>query len=466
MPETEIQKDRKKKSWKFYAGFVLILLGFLMLLQAHFFTTDRWVEVKRSRCDHVEWVNGQCAKCGLECAHEKWEDGACVVCGTKCAHDWEKSVCTICGSICSHPTFSETRCEVCGFECRHPSYIDGICSVCGHECEHEWRSGVCSICSMKCEHEHHDMETMICKQCGEIVPHHYVNGGCECGATPLFYFGWLPWEYYEACSQPGEVQTLYYEQECYDYEDIDKVWKRIDIYLPYGYNESQKYNVLVMVHGGGDDETSWTTKNYGSYFGWNVLIAKNIYDNMIMNHLCEPFIVVSPTTYNGTDSTYDSSIEGFSRELHETILPYVAEHYNTYAASGSLEDLQAARMHFGIGGNSNGALFALDSGMQLGFDVFANFACFSGNNQPDLVAEAINSEEWKDLPVGYFFAGAGVGDGQRQRAAYGFYNIIGSTDRFEENRNCRYIEVEGGHEWTTWATEIFNALQVLFPVRD
>lgn len=363
--------------------------------------------------------------------------------------------------MCKHDTFFDSACPVCGFICKHNSYKDGICERCGYHCDHIWDNGVCNKCGLECGHEHHNPETLQCLECGLVRAHHYDDGYCECGAEPSFFYGELPYEYYEASNHPGVVETLSYRQQVYASGD-EYVNKNLNVYLPYGYSEDQKYNVIVLIHGGGDDETAWTTQDFGEYY-WHSLVLKNIYDNMIEQHICEPFIVVSPTTYNYPGRGRDCGFEHLARELRETIMPYVADHYSTYAESGDLADLQNARMHFAIGGISNGSLFALDSGMQMNFDIFGNYACFSGNNQPELVAEAINSEEWIDLPIGYFFAGAGTNDDMRQWSTRGYHYIVNSTSRLEDGKNCSYIEVEGGHEWMVWATEIYNALQVLFP---
>ncbi len=190
---------------------------------------------------------------------------------------------------------------------------------------------------------------------------------------------------------------------------------------------------------------------------------KNIYDNMIDQKLCKPMIIVCPTTYNGPYYSNEGGTEHMARELRETILPFVADHFSTYAASGTIADLQEAREHFGIGGMSNGALYALNSGMQRDFDLFSNYICFSGNSEPYAVAEAINSESWKNLPISYFFAGAGYYDSQWQNTYYGFQIIVDQVDRLSEGKNAFYRDVNGGHDFSVWSVNIFNALQMAFP---
>ena len=448
-----MKRSKKQTSIALLTAAVLLLIcGFGL---AHFHLISR---VHQSLCRHQNWENGVCTSCGLACEHDAWEKGRCAACGLPCEHRWENGRCTVCGSACVHE-WENAQCQTCGLRCDHPIYDHGVCTVCGTACSHDFREGICVICGEVCGHANHDPITQQCTFCGLKIPHSFVHGKCACGAVPVFYDSLLPLEFYQECEHPGMVQKQTYTQKLH-YQGDEEVTKNLNVYLPYGYTGQEKYNVLVLIHGGGDDEDSWLTKEYD--FGFP-LIMKNIYDNMIEQRLCRPLIIVCPTTYNGPYYSNDGGIEQMATELRETILPYVAENYSTYAESGSLSDLQAAREHFGIGGMSNGALYALNSGMQMDLDLFSNFICFSGNSQPYAVAEAINSEDWKDLPISFFYAGAGYYDSQWQNTFYGFQIIVDQTDRLTEGENAFYQDIDGGHDFGVWNVNIFNALQMAFP---
>ena len=448
-----MKRSKKQTSIALLTVAVLLLIcGFGL---AHFHLISR---VHQSLCRHQNWENGVCTACGLACEHDAWENGRCAACGLPCEHRWENGRCTVCGSACVHE-WENAKCQTCGLRCDHPIYNHGVCTVCGTACSHDFREGICVICGEVCGHANHDPITQQCTFCGLKIPHSFIHGKCACGAVPVFYDNLLPSEFYQECEHPGTVQKQTYIQKLH-YQGDEEVTKNLNVYLPYGYTGQEKYNVLVLIHGGGDDEDSWLTKEYD--FGFP-LIMKNIYDNMIEQKLCRPLIIVCPTTYNGPYYSNDGGLEQMAAELRETILPYVAEHYSTYAESGSLTDLQAAREHFGIGGMSNGALYALNSGMQMDLDLFSNFICFSGNSQPYAVAEAINSETWKDLPISFFYAGAGYYDGQWQNTFYGFQIIVDQTDRLTEGENAFYRDIDGGHDFGVWNVNIFNALQMAFP---
>ena len=441
-------------------GLLFVVCGILLLISALFLKSVRGVTGNQEKCGHEAWINGECAYCGFQCPHERWENGKCTVCDFPCSHEWNDSICSVCGQICEHPRFTGDVCAVCGFRCPDHRYEDGVCPTCGNRCEHEWKDGVCSNCGMICRHENHDKDSRVCPVCGSMVCHHYVYGVCACGAKPEIYDAWLPSEYYEPCEHPGTVERIEYSQQLLAYGGVE-VQKNMNVYLPYGYDGSRQYDVLILIHGGWDDENSWITAEYDDY-GFTIVL-KNIYDNMIDRKLCEPMIIVCPTTYNEEGYEMDSGYEGFAQELRETVLPYVAEHYSTFAASGDEQDLKEARAHFAVGGESNGSLYTLHSGMLLNFDLFGRYICLSGNNLSPWEVDDFVSSGKQNLPFDFFFAGAGTLDDQRSNSHEGYQLLLEKIEDLKEGENAWYYEVQGYHEFTVWSTEIFMALQMLFP---
>ena len=318
-----MRKTRRKKPFQrsVTAVLIVVICGVLLLAGALYLKTVKGAAASQENCGHETWINGECAYCGYRCPHGEWEDGKCTVCGLPCSHEWKDSVCTVCGVTCEHPNFTDGVCDVCGFRCPDHRYENGVCPTGGHRCEHEWEDGVCSKCGMVCGHENHDKHSRICPVCGSTVCHHYVYGVCACGAKPEIYDAWLPAEYYEACDHPGTVERISYTQPLLAYGGVE-VQKNMNVYLPYGYDDSRQYDVLILIHGGWDDENSWMTAEYDDY-GFTIVL-KNIYDNMIERKLCEPMIIVCPTTYNEEGYEMDSGYEGFAQELRETVFPYVA----------------------------------------------------------------------------------------------------------------------------------------------
>ena len=292
--------------------------------------------------------------------------------------------------------------------------------------------------------------------------HSYVNGVCsECGAKPEFITGFLPDEFYQESSCPGTVKKHSYDVIAYANHSDGYFHKRINIYLPYGYDETKPYNVLVLIHGQGGDEDSWLNTVYD--YGERQMCGRVLFDNMIEKGLCEPCIIVTPVTETNQCQGLTAGIYQVRDELREYILPYIAENYSTYAADGSLESLKAARDHFALGGLSNGALFVFEGGMRYNFDLFGSYAAFSGNGEPWQTVGIIQSGDYAGLPVNCFFTGAGTTDDWQQNyTEIGYEYFIERDDRFVDGENSWRVDVDGGHEWKVWFTDIYNALPLMF----
>ena len=63
---------------------------------------------------------------------------------------------------------------------------------------------------------------------------------------------YIPEEYKEPEDHPGTLEKLTYETwESFSYEDhSQKLTKEVCVYLPYGYDENEKYNVFYLSHCG------------------------------------------------------------------------------------------------------------------------------------------------------------------------------------------------------------------------
>lgn len=116
---------------------------------------------------------------------------------------------------------------------------------------------------------------------------------------------------------------------------------KLNVYLPYGYDENKQYNIFYLMHGGGENENTLVSQND--------TMIQNMMDHMIENKEIDPMIVVFPT-FNRTKA------EDFWKEYRESVVPFVEGKYSTYAKSTSLEDLKASRFHRAYGGFSMGSV--------------------------------------------------------------------------------------------------------------
>lgn len=346
--------------------------------------------------------------------------------------------------------------------CPHLSWENGVCADCGEPCLHVWEKGVCTVCALVCPHEEHD-EDGRCLVCGEAALHRYRDGHCLiCGREPDFVTASLPAEAFAPCDEPGRVETHDYR---FNYGSGYELDRTMDIYLPFGYDPAKAYNVLVLLHGGNGSSHDFTVAEFPDEDQGFTFTMKALYDRMIAEKRCEPLIIVSPYTCIHRDKEYPGYVPDvyFAKELREYILPYVAENYSTWAEGGTEEQLRAARDHFGIGGVSNGSLYAYETGMALCFDLFSQYICLSGSAAPWGVAECINSEAWRELPIRFYYAGCADEDWQHANSRIGFDVITESTERLTPGENSFYGELHGKHAWSQWAAHMYNALPLVFP---
>lgn len=320
-------------------------------------------------------------------------------------------------------------------------------------------------------YDSNSIQTPLATASGYGVPdwghiHRYKDGICSiCGEKPVFYTGFLPHEFYAESEYAGSVQLHEYEIPAYA-NGYGTYQKRFNIYLPYGYDETKPYNVLMLIHGGSGNEDSWLNTVYPYKDEGIQMSGRTILDNMFAQGICDPCIVVCPVTEIPQCQGLFASTNQLKQELREYILPYIVDNYSTYAANSSIAAIQAARDHFALGGLSNGALFVYEGGMRYNFDLFGSYAAFSGNGEPwETVSKLHGNSEWQKLPFNCYFTGAGTeNDWQQNYTKIGYeYFLEHEPVRLAEGKNAWRVDVEGGHEWKVWFTDLFNCLPLLFP---
>ncbi len=135
-------------------------------------------------------------------------------------------------------------------------------------------------------------------------------------------------------------------------EQSEELEKTAYVYLPYGYDEEEQYNVFYLMHGGWSNETTMMGTDRSPS------TLKNIVDHAIEDGRMQPMIIVCPT-YNNT-SPDDSSDYGlalqltdnYHNELMNDLIPAVESRYSTFADDTTPEALTASRDHRAFGGFS------------------------------------------------------------------------------------------------------------------
>ncbi|MBQ0133705.1 MAG: hypothetical protein KBS46_00970 [Clostridiales bacterium] len=358
--------------------------------------------------------------------------------------------------------------------CPHLHWEEGVCADCGEVCAHEvWEARSCTRCAAVCSHPAHDAESCLCSVCGSFCRHTYFDGICSrCGGKPEFSELEIPEALRQKCEHAGTVEHVQYETQ--EYFGVApgvelKYNKRMSVYLPYGYDESRQYDVIVILHGMNCLETYWLDDEQFYDHEDTRIYTRDVLDNMIDRGLIPPVIVCSPTFYK--DQVVDLGYVNaalFATELRNDILPFILEHYATYAAEPTLEAAAAAREHFGYVGLSMGSIIGFQSALSLSLDVFSYFGLFSGfSTYPANILQNIDKDEFRDLPIHYLFNAVGQWDVAYYEHSGYYRELLSKTDRLEEGRNAALVTVkEYGHEFRTWIVGLYDALQVFFSYTD
>ncbi len=242
------------------------------------------------------------------------------------------------------------------------------------------------------------------------------------------------------------------------------------MYLPYGYDETKKYNVLYLLHNDGGDEKTWGLHNQFS----SVRLAM---DNLVYYGDVEPFLIVTLDGINpgakgsaveeGMDA--DAAYAGLVTELRNDLIPYIEANYATYADYDEAGyDMAATRDHRAIAGGSFGAMQTIDIGLCECLDLFSYFGPFSlalTAYEPEEMAEKVDAFEEYEIRLIYSVSG----DGERDYVYTCRYLLGGLdelTDKVESGENLFMHIVKGGHGMDTWNLAFYNFAQVIFDVDD
>ena len=277
----------------------------------------------------------------------------------------------------------------------------------------------------------------------------------------------IPTSFTQACSEKGSVQSVAYKTKVYDIngEGTTEVTKRADVYLPYGYDEDKAYNVLYLMHGGGETYTYWLTEQRNTV---------NVLDNIFYQDLAEPCIVVAPTFYTGTGSgTNSAPTDIFQYEFRNDLIPFIEYEFSTYCGLDvSPEKLISTREHRGFAGLSMGSMTSIRSALLGCLDICAYISSMSGGYDASdntgeagfaLIQEALTNR-FKNYPVKYWINQNGTSD-MALTPHENLKNLILSemSDMFVEGENFSWIKFNGGsHDYRSWIVGLYNTLQVFF----
>lgn len=289
-------------------------------------------------------------------------------------------------------------------------------------------------------------------------------------------------KYTAGVANKGTVEKVTYTVHQYvEQEEEFVLEKDMYVYLPYGYSPDKEYNVLYFFHGAGEDEHYWLTTDRMGESTCAVL------DYMMEKGEMEPTIVVTPTSNRGREvgteavvHSYSDAVTGANQtdntqkqapwrtpywmEIRYDVIPLIESLYSTYAHGDiSEESLKASRDHRAVAGFSMGSSNT-ETVMQHCLDLFAYIGNYSMGNDRQEFFDAMYSDEFKDLPILFWYHGEGSEDfALNGHLAFCASILEKMSDRVTDGVNYAYVEFKGGtHAYNCWLPHMYNCLRVFF----
>jgi enterochelin esterase-like enzyme len=245
--------------------------------------------------------------------------------------------------------------------------------------------------------------------------------------------------------------------------DILKMDRKYAIYLPAGYDETDRsYPVLYLLHGSGDDHTGWVQ------FGQ----VQNIADRVIAEGIAGPMIIVMPDANTGTRGYFNTIQGDFNYEdfFFKELIPHIEK---TYRVRSERRYRAVSGLSMGGGGTIFYALHQPDmfaaaaplSASTGNWELEQFRQRMSGNNALAGISEKQIEDYFKHLNIESIIKNASEDD-LRKIKSIRWYISCGDDDFLYEG-NARmhilfrqngipheYRVKDGGHTWTYWRMEL------------
>lgn len=232
------------------------------------------------------------------------------------------------------------------------------------------------------------------------------------------------------------------------YSNVTYSWRQFYLYTPPGYdaNTNERYPVLYILHGGGEDERGWAMQGKTDI----------ILDNLIADKKAKPMLVVmmdGNLSGGGLAGFGEPVLKKFEDELKNVVVPFVEKNYRT----------ETDGKNRALAGLSLGGLQTLYAGIK-NTDMFSYLGVFSSGwfaNQPAISDPQYAFMKDNASSINNNLKSFWVSMGGKEDIAYNNCKVM--LAKFDEmGIKYTYSEYPGGHTWPVWRNNLYNFAQVLF----
>lgn len=282
--------------------------------------------------------------------------------------------------------------------------------------------------------------------------HYYaikVDGAEVPDPNSLYFFGAMRWgsavelpakdhDFYALKNVPhGQLREIYFHSKSTDAE------RRAFVYTPPGYdlNSGQRYPVLYLQHGWGENEYGWGAQGHAAW----------IMDNLIAEGQAKPFIIVM--TYGMTNDTKPGGLRNFDIAPFETVLvreliPHIDAHFRTMA-----DPAHRAMAGLSMGGMET-KMITLKN-----LDQFSQIGLFSGGS---ITLDDANKTPGFKEKVKLVFVSYGSRELEGDRSRRGDPKADMEALKQAGLNSHFYVSPNTAHEWQSWRRSLHEIAPLLF----
>jgi enterochelin esterase family protein len=252
---------------------------------------------------------------------------------------------------------------------------------------------------------------------------------------------------------PG-AESAFEDNQAVPHGEIRKVWyqsstlglqRRAHIYFPPGYESGkERYPVFYLLHGGGDEDSGWSTIGRAGFILDNLIAAKKARPMIVVmpnGSLPRPANLPPPTLGAPPDPAVTRALqERFTNELMKDVMPFVEKNYRALTGRDN-----RAIAGLSMGGGQTTRVIATHP------DQFAYVAVWSAGVNPQISADFeqryaafLGAADKLNKQIKLF----SISVGDKDFALAGSKNL---AELLKKNNFKHELNISGGgHTWINW----------------